>query len=120
MHMHRRIIKSHKMVTAIKKKLTRSEVGKKLAFPQDRTSKMTVCICLLRWTQVPSASLRLNRISIWSLAAGYMQGYKRTGSPELTGSTGFVLSNVDESGSAAASSLCMLEFDSGFIEPSLI
>ena len=49
-----------------------------------------------------------------------MQGYKITGSTELTGSTGFAFSNVDQSGSAAGSPLVMLDFDCGFSEPSLI
>jgi len=43
-----------------------------------------------------------------------------TGSTELTDSTGFAFSNVDESGSAAGSPLGMLDFDCGFTEPSLI
>jgi len=43
-----------------------------------------------------------------------------TGSTELTDSTGFAFSNVDESGSAAGSPLGMLDFDCGFTEQSLI
>jgi len=65
LHMQRQIIMSHNFVTEIKNKLTRSEIGKQLAFQRDRTSQITVCISILPQTQEPSPSLRRNPISIW-------------------------------------------------------
>jgi len=41
LHMHSRIIMSHNLVTEIKPKLTRSKMGKQLAFHRDLTSKST-------------------------------------------------------------------------------
>jgi len=65
LHMHRWIIVSHNCVTEIKKQLTRSEIGKQLAFHRDRTSKITVCTSILLRTQEPSPYLHRNLISIW-------------------------------------------------------
>jgi hypothetical protein len=104
---------SHNLFTEIKPKLTPSKIGKQLAFHRDQMSKSTVCTSILPLTLEPSPSLCRNPISIWYLAAGYMQGCK------LTGSTGFTFSNIDQSGSAAGSTLGMLDLDCGFTEPSL-
>jgi hypothetical protein len=114
LHMHRRILMSHNLVTEIKQKLTRSKIGKQLAIHCDQTSKITDCTSNLLQMQEPSPSFLWNPISIWNLAGGYMQGWK------LTGTIGFTFRNVDESGSAAGSTLGMLDFDCGFTEPSLI
>jgi hypothetical protein len=65
LHMHRRIIMSQNLVTDIKQKLTRSPIGKQLAFHHDQTSKSTVCTSIVPQTQEPSPSLRRNPISIW-------------------------------------------------------
>jgi len=64
LHMHRWIIMSHNLVTEIKEKLTRSKIGKQLAFHHDQTSKGAVCTAILPQTQEPSPYLRRNPISI--------------------------------------------------------
>jgi len=64
LHMHRRIIMSHNLVTEIKKELTHSKIGKQLAFPHDEMSKISVCISILPQTQEPSPSLCRNPIAI--------------------------------------------------------
>jgi len=74
LHMHRQIIMPHNLVTQIMPKLTRSKIGKQLAFHRDQTSKGTVCTYILPQTLEPSPSLCLNPISIWKSAGGNMQG----------------------------------------------
>jgi len=114
LHKHRRIITSHNLVTEIKKKRTRSKSGKQIAFHQQMTSIITLCLSIPPLTQEPSPCLRLNPKSIWWLAGGYKQGWK------LTGSTGFAFSKSNVSGSAAGSRPDMVVFDCGFTEPSRI
>jgi len=65
LHIHRRIIMSHNLVTQIKKKLTHSKISKQLAFHHDQMSKITVCTSIVEQTQELSPSLRQNPISIW-------------------------------------------------------
>jgi len=43
LHIHRRIIMSHNLVTEIKEKLTHSEMGKTNAFPRDMSTKIAIC-----------------------------------------------------------------------------
>ena len=74
LHMHRRIIISHNLVTEIKPKLTGSKIGIQLAFHHNQTSKSTVCTTRLPQTLEPLPSLRRNPICIWWLAGGYIQG----------------------------------------------
>jgi len=62
--MHRPIIKSHNLVTEIKKTLTRRRIGTKIAFHRDMMSKMTICLSIPLMTQEPSPSLCLKLISI--------------------------------------------------------
>jgi hypothetical protein len=74
LHMRRRIMMSHNLVTESKNTLTHSKIVKQLTFHHDRMSKTTVCISIPPQTPEPSPSLCQNPISIWYLAGGYMQG----------------------------------------------
>jgi hypothetical protein len=46
LHMHRRIIMSHNVVTEIKKMLTQSKIGTVIAFHRDVTSQIPICLSL--------------------------------------------------------------------------
>jgi hypothetical protein len=112
--MHRQIIMSHNLVSEIQKMLTRSKIGKHIAFPRDQTSIITVCLSMAPLTQKPSPYLCPNPKTILWLAGGYMQGVKHTGS------TGFTFRKGDDSGPAAGSGQRILVFDWGFTKPCLI
>ena len=64
LHIHRWIIMSHNWVTEINKKLTGSTISTQIAFHQDMTSKITICISIRPMTAEPSQCLHLNPISI--------------------------------------------------------
>ena len=112
--MHTQIIISHNLVTEIKEMLTCRKICKQIVFHQDRMSKITVGITIHPMMQELSPCLRPNLKTIWSFAAGYMQGWK------LTGSTGLGFSNGDETRVVAGSKRDMLLFDGGLAELNLI
>ena len=68
MHMHRRNIMSHNLVTKIKKMLTHSKIGAQIAFHWDMTSKMTICLSIPPLMEKLSLCLCRNPICIWWLA----------------------------------------------------
>jgi hypothetical protein len=53
------------LVTEIKKKQTRSKIGKQIAFHKQMTSKITLCLSIPRLMQEPSPCLCPNPKSIW-------------------------------------------------------
>jgi len=114
LHMHRRIIMSHNLITEIKRKLKLSNIGKQIAFHHDLMSKITDFQSIPQQMQELSPCLRPNPKSILWLAGGYLQEYN------LTSSTACALSKGDESGSAAGSRSGMLVFDCSFAQPTLI
>jgi len=68
LHMHRRIIMSHNLVTEIKNNLTCSKIRTQIAFHRYLTSKIQIYLVIPPLTQKPSPCLRLNSISMWWLA----------------------------------------------------
>jgi len=68
LHMHRRIIVSHNLVTEVKKKLTSSKIGTQIEFHWDLTSKIVFGLSIPLVTQEPSSCLHPNPISIWGSA----------------------------------------------------
>jgi len=68
MHMHRRIIMSHNLVTETKKMLRGRKIGTQIAFRRDMTSNIHICILIPPMTRELSPCLRQNLISIWWLA----------------------------------------------------
>jgi len=65
LHMDRRIIMSHNLVTDNKYKLTRSKRGTGIAFQIDTSSRLPICVIIPPVTQEPSPCPLWNAISIW-------------------------------------------------------
>jgi len=68
LHMHRRIIMSHNLVTEFKETLSHNTIGTQIAIHRDMTSKIQICVILPQLTQGLSPRLRPNPISIWWFA----------------------------------------------------
>jgi len=68
LHMHRRIILCHNLVTEIKEKLTNSQIGTQIACRWDMMSKIAISLSDHPVTQEPSPFLCPNPNSIWWLA----------------------------------------------------
>jgi hypothetical protein len=64
LHMLRRIVISHNLVTDIKNTLTCCKISTKTAFQRDTTPKTLICLGICSMTQERSLSLRPNPISI--------------------------------------------------------
>jgi len=64
LHMHRKIIVSHSLVTEIKKRLTQTKIGTQIAFQWHLTSKWGICVCIAPVTKEPLSFLHLNRHSV--------------------------------------------------------
>jgi hypothetical protein len=68
LHLHRRIILSHNLVTKIQNKLTSNKTGSQTSFTRDTSSKIPNSLSTLPVTQEPSPCLCPNPISTWQLA----------------------------------------------------
>jgi len=67
LHMHRRVIMTHNLVTQIKKMLTGSKIDTQSGFHRDMMSKVKISISVALITQELSPYLCLNPICIWWL-----------------------------------------------------
>jgi hypothetical protein len=66
--MHRPIIIFHNLVTETKRKLTRSKIGKQIAFPRDISSKIAIYPSNLPGMYKPLLYLWANPIVVWNVA----------------------------------------------------
>jgi len=66
LHIHRRIISSHNLVTVINKKLAHSKIGTGITILLDLTTRIIICLSILPAMLKPSPSFHLNPIStLW-------------------------------------------------------